>query len=552
MPALTYAFPRQAIRDAEQPLLDAQTETDQLMRSAAHAVAIAAQVMLTTHRTEPPANRVLVLVGSGGNGGDGLYAGAALAAAGYPVDAVLLGRDGRGHRDARDAFVEAGGYFLEGFPADSHYQYSLVIDAILGIGGSGGLSPEVAVELGPLRRMNAPILSVDLPSGIDADSGAQPDAVDVDKHSFAAHIEADVTVTFGALRYAHTLSTSCGEVLVANIRVGEQTLSQQLAQLRSENEAPSVFASRALRFESPYEWPSLFISPSPEWVTSAEPGPADDKYSGGVVGLCAGSGTYPGAALLTTHGAVRATSSMVRYVGEQALEVVRAFPEVVVTERLADADRVQVWVVGPGRGTGDAARAELSKLLATDLPVLIDADALTLLAQHEELRTAVRERTQATVLTPHAGEFARLVDAMDLPGLVGDPIGAVKTLSRELDCGVVLKGRFTVIAYPSFTSVVTTVVDTGNSWAATPGSGDVLAGLMGARMAFSKIDGRQRMPQFARDEVFLPAYYALSESVQVHAVAAWLSAQTPDGPAATSASRIARYIPRATARLSVE
>ncbi len=548
---MTYAYPVAAIRAAEQPLLDAQSEPDELMRQAAHAVAIAAQAMLTSQPTEPGVERVLVLVGSGGNGGDGLYAGAALAAAGYPVDAVLLGDSA--HQRARDAFLQAGGFLLEDFPAESRHLYRLVVDALLGIGGSSGLREEVAVRLRPLHSMDAPILAVDVPSGIEADTGVEPEPHVVEHQSVPAHVSADVTVTFGGLRYAHCLSTACGEVLVTNISVADERLAGGLTRLLSGCDDPVVYASRAMPYPRRWEWPSRFHSPHPEAVTPIEPGPHDDKYTGGVVGVLAGSPTYPGAALLCVNAAVRATSAMVRYVGGDPIEIVRAHPEVVATERLADAGRVQAWVVGPGRGTGEAAREELREVLGSDVPVLVDADAITLLARHEDLRTAVRERAHATVLSPHAGEFSRLADAMDedIPDPRQDPVRAVERLASALGCAVVLKGRFTLIAYPTGSRISITAVDAGTSWAATPGSGDVLSGLAGARMAFRYVEGRANMPRLTTEGNVWTSYFALAESVQIHGVAAWLSAQTPDGPAATSASRIAKYIPRATARLTL-
>lgn len=138
----------------------------------------------------------------------------------------------------------------------------------------------------------------------------------------------------------------------------------------------------------------------------------------------------------------------------------------------------------------------------------------------------------------------------EIPDPGQDPIGAVTAMVRELGCAVLLKGRFTVIARPAGEFVAVSTVDAGTSWAATPGSGDVLSGLLGARMAHSAVVASEEMPQYAGEDEFHPGLYSLADGVQIHAVATWLSAQTPDGPAPTSASRIAKYVPRATARLS--
>lgn len=554
MPALSYAFPVDTIRAAEEPLMNAQQETDELMRSAAYVVAVAAQTMLRAQPAQPGAESVLLLVGGGGNGGDALYAGASLAEYGYPVDAVLLDPRGRVHARAREAFLAAGGRVLSTFPGRNLAAYRLIIDGLLGIGGQGGLNEELARTLFPLRRAAAPVLAVDVPSGVEADSGRVPEPFTTELHQHVpAHLDADVTVTFGGLRYAHCLTTACGEVILGDIEVRGRTLSGELTQLQSQGEIPQVFAVRAIPYRRDYDWPALFISPQPEEIVAVEPAPTDDKYSGGVVGICAGSAAYPGAAILSTHAAVRATSSMVRYVGSQAGEVVRAYPEVVVSATLAETDRVQAWVFGPGRGVDDAAAAELAELLRREREaLLIDADGITLLAEHPELREALRARSGSTVLTPHVGEFRRLAEAVGetVPDPAAGPVAAVAALARELDCAVLLKGRFTLIAHPNREFVAVSAIDAGTSWAATAGSGDVLSGLLGARMAHSTVVAGNAMAQYAGEEAFHPGLYSLVDGVQIHAVATWLSAQTPDGAAPTSASRIAKYIPRATARLS--
>ncbi len=508
------AYPVAAIRACEQLLLDAQPEPDHLMRQAAHAVAVAAAALLTD--TEEP--EICVLVGAGGNGGDALYSGAELAAS-HSVHAILLGREGRVHERALAAFEAAGGFVVRHLPRRP--AGDLIIDGILGIGGSGGLSPELGDWLHRARQDRIPVLAVDVPSGVDADTGALPEH----------HVTADVTVTFGALRHAHAVSNACGEVLIADIGLDGEMLSAALLREQAEGRTTVTMTYRAL--EPTRNWPyplhTLLPVAAAAAVDSVEPGAGDDKYSGGVVGLCAGSDAYPGAAVLTTLGAVRATSAMVRYVGDLGREVVRAVPEVVISETVADTGQVQAWVVGPGRGTGPEARAELRELLDRPEPLLIDADAITLLAGSPLLRTALRARGGPTLLTPHAGEFRRLAAslAMQVPEVAADPLGAVRALADDLRCAVLLKGRRTVV----YDGEDLWSVDAGSSWAATPGSGDVLAGITGAWIARSG----------------LPALRAVAH---VHAVAARLSAQTPDGPAPTSASRIAEAVPQATARLT--
>lgn len=581
MTVFPYVFPVRLIREEEQELIDAQSEPDQLMRQAADAVAAAATTMC---KNKPPVllkvqateERILLLVGSGGNGGDALYAGAKLADR-HQVDAVLLGRDGRAHERGLAAFRTAGGNVLEALPEDLR-RYRLVIDGLVGLGGTGGIGEEVALFIEHLSEFDMPILAVDVPSGVNADTGSTAPPIFVQRHDrwvelamtrpdspfdptqepptrqIPNHIKADVTVTFGALRPAHAVAPECGEVLVSALGESEKALGRQLMNRFSDRTLPRILATRAVN-PAPINWPTTLESlDSSTHLPSLEPAVSDDKYSGGVVGICAGSQGYPGAAVLTALGAVRATSSMVRFVGSDKREVLRACPEVVVSDSVADTGRVQAWVVGPGRGTDDTAQAELAELLARPEALLIDADAITLLSRSQQLRTILRSRATSgasTLLTPHLGEFQRLAEALrsdepttDIPAPEEDRIGATLALSQSLGCGVLLKGRHTVIAFhlpQEAEEKHVYVIDAGHSWAATPGSGDVLAGIAGAWIAY----GEAGFPNLPSASLF-----GVSLAVQVHAMASWLSALTPDGPAPTSASRIVESIPQATARLS--
>ncbi len=246
------------------------------------------------------------------------------------------------------------------------------------------------------------------------------------------------------------------------------------------------------------------------------PGRSDDKYSQGVTGVMAGSATYPGAAILCTGAAVATHSGMVRYAGTAAAEVVSHWPEVIATPGHASAGRVQAWVVGPGLGTDETAAAALCFALETDVPVLVDADALTILAAHPDL---VADRRAPTVLTPHAGEFARLAGSP--PG--EDRVGATRRLADQLGVTVLLKGNVTVIAEPEGPVYLNVA---GQSWAATAGSGDVLSGVIGALLAAG-----------------LPPGEAAAAAAFVHARAADASARDPGpAPTPTSASRILAHL----------
>ncbi len=204
------------------------------------------------------------------------------------------------------------------------------------------------------------------------------------------------------------------------------------------------------------------------------PGPASDKYTRGVVGIATGSAKYPGAALLSVSGALAGPTGMVRYAGSAHREVVRAHPSVVAASRVGEAGRVQAWVCGSGLGTDDEARTTLRSVLATSLPVVLDADALTLLVDGKHADDLRRDAP--LVITPHDGEFTRL--AGESPG--PDRIGAACKLAAWMNAVVLLKGDRTIVATPAGEVWVN---PTGSSALATAGSGDVLAGLLGSLLA---------------------------------------------------------------------
>lgn len=416
------------VRDAERASGDLLANGT-LMRRAAHGVAQA--VVGELNRIGGCYGRsVGVVVGAGDNGGDALFAAAELTRRGVAAHAVLLAPD-KAHPAGLRAFRAAGGRVGDALPAG----LDAVIDGVVGIGGRGPLRPAAAAVFDRIDAETI-VVAVDLPSGVDADTG--------EVHT--PSVRADVTVTFGFPRRAHLLAAPrCGRVIVVDIGIGDP-VEPDARQLIS-------YANAEI------DWPV--------------PGPADDKYTQGVVGVIAGSHRYPGAAILASGAAVAATSGMTRYVGSAHAEVVSHFPEVVAAPDLADAGRVQAWVVGPGMGTDAAATALLRTVLDSDLPVLVDADALTIVSNEPGL---VAGRAAPTLLTPHAGEFARLTGAE----VGADRVSAVADLAARWRVTVLLKGRITLVADPSGRVVGN---DAGSSWAATAGAGDVLAGIAGSLLA---------------------------------------------------------------------
>jgi hydroxyethylthiazole kinase-like uncharacterized protein yjeF len=478
---MRHYYSADAIRDAEAPLL-ASLPDGALMRRAAYGLAVAIAGELTARTGGVAGRRVCAVVGSGDNGGDALWATTFLRRRGAAADAVLL-KPEHTHRKALAAFRNAGGRIVNSVATTT----DLVVDGVVGISGSGPLRPDAAEVFAALEEPGAaaiPVVAVDIPSGIDVATGAISGPA----------VRAALTVTFGGLKPVHALA-DCGRVKLIDI---------------------------GLDLPSTDVWGFEAADVAARWPV---PGPHDDKYTQGVTGVLAGSSTYPGAAVLCTGAAVAATSGMVRYSGSAHSEVLAHWPEVIASPTPAAAGRVQAWVVGPGLGTDQTGAAALWFALETDLPVLVDADGLTILAAHPDM---LASRRAPTVLTPHAGEFARLAGAP--PG--DDRIGATRKLADALGATVLLKGNVTVVADPGGRVYLNPA---GQSWAATAGSGDVLSGMIGTLLAAG-----------------LPAAEAAAAAAFVHARAAALSAADPGpGDAPTSASRIVGHIRAALAALSL-
>lgn len=463
------------IRAAEDRLL-AVTPDGELMRRAAFGLSVHAAAMLEDHTGSVSGRRVTLLVGSGNNGGDALWAGAFLRRRNVAVSAILL-KPERAHGAGLAALKRSGGKVVSFEDCPQWISRAdLVIDGIVGISARGPLRADAAALL---EHVSAPVLAVDLPSGVDPDTGA------VDGPA----VVADRTVTFGALKPVHALApASCGEVTLVDIGLRPELGEPDLRRLDTADVAAA--------------WPV--------------PGPGDDKYSQGVVGVAAGSATYPGAAVLAAGAAVRATSGLVRYAGHAADVVRGRWPEVIATGSVTDAGRVQAWVVGPGIGTGHEGREVLRFVLGRGVPVCADADATTIIARSPDVLDA-RDPDTPLVLTPHAGEFERLMGSP--PGT--DRVAAARSAARKYDAVVLLKGHCTVVAAPDGRALVNTP---RGSWLATAGSGDVLSGLAGALLAAG-----------------LDPWLAAGAAAHVHSLAGVLAA---DG-APASASGILDAVPDA-------
>lgn len=505
------AYLAETIRAAEEPLLKALPGV--LMQRAATGLAsVLLRELRETGRVYGA--RVLLVVGSGNNGGDALYAGVRLLGRGVRVRAWCTGSSV--HAEGWAAFLAAGGRSVDAVGAMSELaSCDLVVDGVLGIGGRPGLREPVALFARACADASVTVVAVDLPSGLDADSPSvelvQTNAAGVSTSSTgervsnppppptthedegstpstgagASHFIADLTVTFGGLKFCHVVepaASACGRVVL--IDIGLELPAGDL-----------------------YAWDVADVAAAWPW-----PGPTSDKYSRGVVGLDTGSDAYPGAAVLGTLGAVNSGAGMVRFDGTPAaVELIRsATPNVVF-----GGGRVQARVLGSGWGDRADGDRVVGDALAERLPLVLDADALRHLP--------ASPLGEWVLLTPHAGELARLL-GVDRVQVEADPIGAVRAAADRYRAFVLLKGATQYVCGPSGRVEVAVP---GPAWTAQAGSGDVLAGICGTLLAAG----------------LEPARAALTA-----ASAQALAAAKSPGPLPPQA--IAREIPRVVASLS--
>ncbi|KFI40047.1 sugar kinase [Bifidobacterium actinocoloniiforme DSM 22766] len=494
----TTAYQSSTVRSLERPLLD---DGVPLMRMAAKAVALNARLLLAMSGMELDQARVVLLAGGGDNGGDGLYAGALLASAGSDVTAVATSNDL--HDQGLTAFLQAGGVVLA-LSQDSDIPGSdapasadeaaerleqavslarsadLVIDAMTGIGLNGalhGVADALACELGQADGGLAPdvgipqdgkskrplVLAVDLPSGIGVDDGSLP----------GSYIPADVTVTFGALKPCCLLppaAYTCGRTVLVDFGFDLDSIRPDVEAMTAQGAADVI---RAPRID-------------------------DSKYTRGVVGLVTGSERYPGAAILSTRAAAAAGAGMVRYMGPSRPTdaVLAALPEAV-----SGPGRVQSLVLGSGVPTEQAANDEepqretIGGILRTrfaarpsdedsegdtEIPAVADAGALDLLPGGKTPPTLV--------LTPHFGELAKLLnscgESLSASDIAAEPLNWAIKAWELTGATVLLKGAVSIIVgedQEGRMRVMTTGF--GPVWLSTAGSGDVLAGVLGATLA---------------------------------------------------------------------
>ncbi|MGI8525299.1 MAG: NAD(P)H-hydrate dehydratase [Pseudolabrys sp.] len=443
-----------------------------LMENAGRAVADRAALL--------PGRRVVVLAGPGNNGGDGFVAARLLAERGYDVGVALLGELSQLQGDAAVAAGRWSGA-VERADADAIRKGEIIIDALFGAGLARPVEGIARAVIESVNRESAPVLAVDLPSGINGDSGAVMGA---------AAVQATETITFFRRKPAHLLLPGrqhCGRVHVAQIGIDDRLL----AEIR-----PATFTNE------PPLWRGEFRVPQID----------GHKYDRGHAIVVSGDLPMTGAARLAARGALRAGAGLVTIASPKNALATHAGESVAIMVRhcdgdrelgdlLADARRNSV-ILGPGGGVGSKMREQVAVALASRAAVVLDADAISSFAgKVDELAELIAKRAdKPVVLTPHGREFSILVSGIDQISKLNSKLEKARTAARYIGAIVVLKGADTVVASPDQRAAI---ANNAPPILATAGTGDVLAGMIGGLLAQG-----------------MPAFEAAAAGVWLHAEAA--------------------------------
>lgn len=459
-----------------------------LMEKAGLAAAEIAQARLLTGNN----HRILILAGPGNNGGDALVAARHLHGWGKQVTLVFTGESARLSRDARQALEQwqsIGEMIHREIPANG--QWDAVIDGLFGIGLNEArpLEERYRQLIGQINHLNLPILALDIPSGLLSDSGRVSEVA----------VRAAITVTFIALKpglLTHDGCDHCGEIIVCNLELDTTTLLSPRNWLLDR-------ASIASRL------PPLRQANS-------------HKGTYGRLGILGGAGGMIGAVLLAGRAALNLGAGRV-YLGlltqEDAPVVDLTQPELMLRppSGFFEPDFLDALVIGPGLGGEIAACIYLEQALQTSLPLVLDADALNLIACHTELSNAIKVREAPAILTPHPAEAARLLNTTTVE-IQHNRLEAAQTLARQFNCIIVLKGAGSICAFPDGHCHFNT---SGNPGLSTAGTGDVLSGFLGALLVQA-----------------LPPENTLLLAVHLHGAAADTLLEQQHGPVGMTASEI--------------
>ncbi|MBB4657581.1 NAD(P)H-hydrate dehydratase [Parvularcula dongshanensis] len=385
-----------------------------------------------------------VLCGPGNNGADGWAIARLLRAADWPVTVYTLTPQ-KDLTGAAGQVAKGSGLTAEPLRAFRPEAAGLVIDALFGAGLSRPLVGDARGALDSLAEAAVPVVAIDLPSGVDGATGSV----------LGTAARAEVTVTFHAPKPGHLLSPGLG--------------------LRGELVVTDIGLPQDAEPDAHWNGPCLWTLPVPERDTH--------KYARGAVLVFGGPRIAGGAARLSAHGAARIGAGAVTVASpEEALDIYAAHLDAIMVKpvtdaasakRLIEASKAKALVIGPGAGRTDATRSHVLAALETRVPIVVDADALTVFEDDPD--TLMQALHEKAVLTPHIGEFGRV-----FPDIQGDKLSMTAAAAARAGTTVLLKGADTVISTPSRVPVINT---SGTPWLATAGAGDVLTGAIAGLMA---------------------------------------------------------------------
>jgi len=488
------------LRAAQLRTLERAHAHEALMERAGEAAAQVAQQMAQ------PGKPIVVLAGPGNNGGDAFVVARRLRSAFFDVRVVFRGDASRLPSDAANAFaaMTAGGLAVDATLPNA--RPGLIVDGLFGIGLARPLAREYAELVRWSNAQGAPTLALDVPSGLDAETGNAQDP----------SVRATATSTFIALKPG--LLTGDGPDLCGKVRVHALEL-----------DADACATGHWLRWSALAEALPCCLSRTRHNV---------HKGTFGTLGVVGGASGMTGATILAGRAALRLGAGRVRIgmLAQDRLPYDPIMPELMIGTpewALAHADAA---VVGPGLGLDEPARALLAAAVGSSMPLLLDADALNLVANDAPLQSALRDRGAETILTPHPTEAARLL-ACSTEEVQRDRLSAALSLAQRFGACVVVKGAGSVLAYSDATFDINA---TGNAALSTAGSGDVLSGMAGAFLA-QGIDA----PQALRFAVCLHGAAADRLVADGHGPLGVVASELPDA-ARMLVNRAARASPEAT------
>lgn len=424
-----------------------------LMLEAGKAAANVANFLLLE-----PQSDILVLVGPGDNGGDALEVAHLLANNGHHVAAIMCADEDKFSEDAQQSLARARASEVQLVSADylNHRraaQWSLVIDGLFGIGLNRAIEGEIALlitQLNQLKRLyHFPVLSLDVPSGLNADTGQI-----IGEHGVA--VVASHTVTFIGNKLG--LHTAAGNDYAGHIEVADLGIA-----------AEHFFT------------PSAYLNNQFVFASALQPRRQDShKGSFGDVWVIGGAAGMAGAAILAGRAAIYSGAGkvLIGFVGEPPAYDTQ-HPEL-MCRHAKDADfQHAAVVIGPGMGDSHDARQVLVRALQVAKALVIDADALNLISADPYLQHLLQQRPSSTIITPHPLEAARLLGSSSTE-IQANRIVNAQSLAKKFQATAILKGSGSIVAEPQGQVVVNT---TGNPALASAGTGDVLAGICGALLA---------------------------------------------------------------------